>query len=138
MKARHFRDLQVWQRSMGLARDVFRITMQFPKSQTFGLASQMQRVAVSIPSNIAEGHGRLSNRSFALFLSQARGSLNELETQVELARQMGFAEATTSCSLLAEIGEIARMLNALLTAVRQTDRSRVPEAAREERLEKSV
>lgn len=123
MKARHFRDLQVWQRSMRLARDVFSITAQFPKSQTFGLAAQMQRAAVSVPSNIAEGHGRLSNRSFALFLSQARGSLNELQTQIELAHQMGFADGGSCSKAIVEMEEIARMLNALLTAVRQVEGS---------------
>ena len=108
---------------MGLAQDVFRLTGQFPRSQVFGLASQMQRAAVSIPSNIAEGHGRLSNRSFALFLSQARGSLNELQTQIELAHNMGFADDGSCSKVIAETEEIARMMNALLTAVRQADRS---------------
>lgn len=107
---------------MALARDVFQLTAGFPKSQTFGLASQMQRAAVSIPSNIAEGHGRLTERSFALFLSQARGSLNELETQVELSSQMGFANPSICRKLLAEGEELAKMLNALLTAVRKADR----------------
>lgn len=123
MKPRHFRDFQVWQRSMTLARDVYRLTSGFPKSQTFGLASQMQRAAVSIPSNIAEGHGRLTDRSFAVFLSQARGSLNELQTQTELAQQMGFADSKYCGRLLVEMEEIAKMLNALLTAVRRADRS---------------
>jgi four helix bundle protein len=122
MKVRHFRDLQVWQGAMRLARDVFDFTEAFPRSQVFGLTSQMQRAAVSIPSNIAEGHGRLTDRSFAQFLSQARGSLNELETQAELARAMGFASAAASRKLLAEIEELAKMLNALLSAVRGTDR----------------
>jgi four helix bundle protein len=108
---------------MVLARDVYRLTAEFPKSQTFGLASQMQRAAISIPSNIAEGHGRLSDRSLALFLSQARGSLNELQTQTELAQQMGFAEAMSCRKLLVEMEEIAKMLNALLTAVRRANRS---------------
>jgi four helix bundle protein len=118
MKARHYRDLQVWRRSMLLAREVFRVTADFPKAQTFALCSQMQRAAVSVPSNIAEGHGRLSNRSFALFLSQACGSLNELQTQTELAKHLAFADETTCTNLLAEMEQIAKMLNALLTAVR--------------------
>lgn len=118
---------------MVLACDVFRVTTQFPRSQTYGLASQMQRAAVSVPSNIAEGQGRLSHRSFALFLSQARGSLNELETQTELALRIGFAEETGCRKLLAEMEEIARMLNALLTAVRaQSD------GERKKRIEKNV
>lgn len=124
MKARHFRDFQVWQRSMALARDGFGLTESFPKSQLFGLVSQMQRAAVSIPSNIAEGHGRLTDRSFAQFLSQARGSLNELETQIELARQLSFAAPAACQQLMTDANELGRMLNALLTAVRRADRPR--------------
>jgi four helix bundle protein len=124
MKARHYRELLVWQRSMALARDVFRLTEAFPRSQRFGLTAQMQRAAVSIPSNIAEGHGRLTDRSFAQFLSQARGSLNELETQAELSRDMGFANSAACGKLLADMEVLAKMLNALLTAVRSTDGSK--------------
>jgi four helix bundle protein len=113
MKVKHFRDLQVWQRSMALARSVYSLTVSFPKSETFGLTQQMRRAAVSVPSNIAEGRGRLTDKSFALFLSQARGSLNELETQLELSMQLGFAKGTQCSATLREIDEIARMLNAL-------------------------
>ncbi|MGC2639362.1 MAG: four helix bundle protein [Acidobacteriaceae bacterium] len=124
MKARHYRDLQVWQRSMALARNVFRLTETIPKSQLFGLTSQMQRAAVSIPSNIAEGHGRLTDRSFAQFLSQARGSLNELETQIELTRQLGFAAPADCQQLMTDANESGKVLNALLTAVRRADHPR--------------
>ena len=123
MKPRHFRDLQVWQRSMCLTRDVFHFTEAFPRAQMFGLTSQMQRAAIPVPSNIAEGHGRLTDRSFAQFLSQARGSLNELETQAELAHDLGFVTTAACQELLIEIEEIAKMLNALLSAVRRTDRT---------------
>jgi four helix bundle protein len=119
MKTKHFRDLQVWQHSMSLARSVYGLTQGYPQSEVFGLAQQMRRAAVSIPSNIAEGHGRLSDKSFALFLSQARGSLNELETQLELSIQLGFIEAAQCVSAIQKIDELARMLNALLTAVRR-------------------
>ncbi len=91
MENRHFRDLQVWQQSMALARNVYALTEAFPKREVFGLTSQIRRAAVSIPSNIAEGRGRTTEKSFALFLSQARGSLYELETQMELAGELGFA-----------------------------------------------
>ncbi len=107
---------------MTLARDVFRLTESFPKSQMFGLTSQMQRCSVSVPSNIAEGHGRMSDKSFGLFLSQARGSLNELETQLELAQQLEFAKPDQCKRLLQEIKEVGKMLNALLTAVRHRER----------------
>lgn len=104
---------------MTLARDVYHFTACFPKSEAFGLTAQMRRSAVSVPSNIAEGHGRVTDRSFGVFLSQARGSLNELETQAELAAQLEFAGPDESKSLLREISEVARMLNALMATVRK-------------------
>jgi four helix bundle protein len=122
MKTRSFRDLQVWQRSMALARNVYRLTESFPKSQLFSLTSQMQRCSLSVPSNIAEGHGRTTDRSFGVFLSQARGSLNELETQVELAQTLQFAKPEECSPVLQEIREIGRMLNALLASVRYHER----------------
>jgi four helix bundle protein len=122
MKTPSFRDLQVWQRSMALARDIYRLTESFPGSQLFALTSQMQRSFLSVPSNIAEGHGRTTDKSFAVFLSQARGSINELETQVELAHALQIVRAEPCSRILEEIGEIGRMLNALLTAVRHPKR----------------
>lgn len=80
MKMRDFRDLKVWRRSMLLAEEVYAATRDFPKDELFGLVGQLRRAAVSIPSNIAEGHGRASDKNFALFLTQARGSLCELQT----------------------------------------------------------
>jgi len=114
MKTCHFRDLQVWQRAMSLARNVYVLTDSFPRTETFGLCQQMRRAAVSVPSNIAEGHGRLTDKSFALFISQARGSLNELETQMELSVQMGLAQGSSCSVTMDEIDELRRMLNALL------------------------
>lgn len=82
----------------------------------------MRRSAVSVPSNIAEGHGRTTDRSFAPFLSQARGSLNELETQIELAGQLGLAKPRACKEVLAEINEVARLLNGLLIVVQRDAR----------------
>jgi four helix bundle protein len=118
MRHGHFRDLQIWQRSMALARDVYTLTGSFPQSETFGLVQQMRRAAVSVPSNIAEGHGRGSDKSFALFLRQARGSLNELETQMELARQLHISREVDYSSVLQEIDEIERMLTAFVSSLR--------------------
>jgi four helix bundle protein len=98
---------------------VYTATRQFPKEELFGLARQMRRAAVSVPSNIAEGQGRDSDRSFALFLSQARGSLYELETQTELARNLGMLPLQQAQGLLAKAGEINRMLNALRSTLRR-------------------
>jgi four helix bundle protein len=116
-RTRHFRDLLVWQKSMQLARDVYRDTASFPKSEVFGLSNQMRRAAVSIPSNIAEGHGRLSDRMLRVFLAQARGSLFELETQTELARDLKFMQAEAADKLLAQAREISKMLNGLISVL---------------------
>ena len=89
-----YRDLVVWQKSMRLVADVYRLTPTFPDSERFGLTSQLQRAAVSIPSNIAEGQGRLATKEFRQFLGIARGSLKELETQLLISIDLGYAEAT--------------------------------------------
>ncbi|MGA8528364.1 MAG: four helix bundle protein [Acidobacteriaceae bacterium] len=83
----------------------------------FGLYSQIRRAAVSVPSNIAEGRGRMTDRSFALFLSQARGSLYELQTQIELAGDLGFLDKRRGEEITAEAGEISAMIHALLATL---------------------
>jgi len=80
-----FRDLHVWQRSMELAVAVYRLTQAFPREELYGLTSQLRRATVSIPSNIAEGQGRLNTREFRQYLGVARGSNCELQTQLEIA-----------------------------------------------------
>lgn len=121
MNTRNFHDLLVWQRSMGLARQIYALTAEFPKSELFGLSNQLRRAAVSVPSNIAEGHGRLTDKGFAAFLGQARGSLYEMQTQIELAGDLGFLSAENAQILMTEATDIARMLNGLLSAVRAKD-----------------
>jgi four helix bundle protein len=124
MRTKRFRDLLVWQRSMRLAEAVYLRTREFPIEERFGLTSQMCRAAVSIPSNIAEGQGRDSDRSFALFLSQARGTLFELETQIDLARNLGLLDAEQAKALLADAAEIGRMLHGLRAVLRHPEHSR--------------
>jgi len=80
-----FRDLIAWQKAMAMAREVYRLTRPMPAEERFGLTSQMRRAAVSVPSNIAEGYGRQSTDDYLRFLRMARGSLAELDTQIELA-----------------------------------------------------
>lgn len=122
MKTRRFRELLVWQQSMSLAREVYAVTKGFPRDETFGLTSQLRRAAVSIPSNIAEGHGRLSDKSFAVFLSQARGSLFEVETQLELAAGLGYFQSERLAVLLSQCETITRMINGLLKSIREQSR----------------
>jgi four helix bundle protein len=114
MRTRHFTELLVWQRAMGLARSVYEVTENFPKREMFGLCSQLRRAAVSVPSNIAEGHGRLSDQLFRTFLAQARGSLFEVQTQLMLSADPGFLEGERSGVLVDECAQITMMLNGLL------------------------
>ena len=115
------RDLNVWKESMLLAEMIYKWTESFPQREIFGLASQMRRAAVSVSSNIAEGAARNSSREFANFLSISRGSLAELETQVELAVRFGFAADRRVVD--AKIELCGRMLSALLASIRARIRS---------------
>jgi len=105
----------VWQKAMILARDIYQVTRAFPREEIYGLTSQLRRAAVSVPSNIAEGHVRLSDNSFRLFLSQARGSLFEVETQLQLAADLNYCNPEDHSRLVIACDEIARMTNGLLT-----------------------
>jgi len=112
-----YRDLIVWKKSMSLVLDVYRSTNSFPKTETYGLATQLRRASVSIPSNIAEGQARLSTMEFKQFLGHARGSLMEVETYILLAQELGYLERDQSESLLAGSAEVGRILNGLLNSL---------------------
>jgi four helix bundle protein len=107
------RDLVVWQKAMTLVSDIYRATRNFPKDELYGLTGQIRRAAVSVPSNLAEGHGRNSRKEFRQFIGQARGSLTELETQLEIARNLGYLPPANASELLSQATEIGRMLNGL-------------------------
>ena len=118
-KRRDYRDLVLWQRAIELAADVHQVTLKLPRHETFGMAAQIRRSAVSIPSNIAEGSGRRTTREFIAFLHIARGSLSELKTQLFLAQRVGYlddADVTTTDSLSDEVG---RLLNAVIRGLRR-------------------
>ena len=110
---RGHRDLVVWQKAMVLVTDIYRVTRAFPKDELYGLSAQLRRAAVSVPSNLAEGHGRTSRREFHQFIGNARGSLTEVETQLEIAKNLGFLEQSAAADLLDKTSEVARMLNGL-------------------------
>jgi four helix bundle protein len=112
-----YRDLVVWQRAMALVSAVYKLTSSFPESERFGLTSQIRRAAVSIPSNIAEGQGRLATKEFRQFLGIARGSLKELETQLLISIDLTYAEAAEVAACLGLADEVGRMLNALIKAL---------------------
>ncbi len=112
-----YRDLQAWQKAIELVSEIYSCTAAFPKEEIYGLNAQLGRVAVSIPSNIAAGEGRSSDKEFALFLHHARGSVFEVETQLTIANRLGFLGEAEAEKLCESVGQIARMLNGLISAV---------------------
>ena len=116
-----YRDLLVWQKSMDFAEHVYRVLRKFPQEERYALCDQLRRAVVSIPSNIAEGRGRDTSRDFAHFLTLARGSLNEVATQLELATRLGYMKSGTG--LYEETEEIRKMLNAMIRRLRQNEKN---------------
>lgn len=110
-----YKQLIVWQKSIVLTKSVYEATRVFPKEELFGLTSQMKRAAVSIPSNIAEGSRRVSKKDTNNFYGIAFGSASELETQIEIAYQLGFLDEQIYNELLSLLTEILKMLNKLTT-----------------------
>jgi four helix bundle protein len=113
-----YRDLKVWQAGMRLAKRVYELSSTFPNDERFGLTSQMRRAAVSVPSNIAEGHARNTNSEMIRFCGISLGSLAEIETQLLLAADLGFADAREVDDLLTLTEEIGRMLHGLIRSNR--------------------
>ncbi|MBV8052221.1 MAG: four helix bundle protein [Acidobacteriaceae bacterium] len=112
-----YKDLIVWQKSKALATEIYRCTEPFPKTELYGLTSQLRRAAVSIPSNIAEGQGRLTRGEFQQFLGHARGSLLELETQLGIAVDLNYLDNSAFDHLESRIAEVSRLLNGLLESL---------------------
>ncbi|MBS1625027.1 MAG: four helix bundle protein [Bacteroidetes bacterium] len=104
-----YKDLKVWQKSLDLVVEVYKATADYPKDERFGLISQTQRCAVSIPSNIAEGAGRNSDKEFVQFLAISNGSSYELETQVLVAERLSFISKEKSDALCEKLDEIQKM-----------------------------
>jgi len=109
-----YRDLIVWQKSMALVAEVYQLTAKYPKTEIFGLVSQSRRCAVSIPSNIAEGRTRGSRKDFRQFLIIAQASGAELETQIELAKNLKFLSAQDSEKAEAVLLEVMKMLSSII------------------------
>ncbi len=117
MVVHSYRDLIAWQKSMDLVTEIYRCTQAFPKTETYGLISQLRRAAVSVPSNIAEGHARLSTGEFRQFLGHALGSLVEIETQILIAHHLGYVDSKKSEDLLGRTTEVGKVLNGLLRSL---------------------
>lgn len=115
-----YRDLIAWQKAMTLVTEIYRATMSFPQDELYGLRSQLRRAAVSVPSNIAEGQARFSPGEFRQFLSHARGSLVEVETQLMIAEALGYLRRDESHSLLSRAAELGKILNGLASSIRKS------------------
>lgn len=115
---RSYRDLTVWQKSLDLTQALYARTKSFPKEEIYGLTSQMRRCAVSVPSNIAEGHARNSTKEFLHFLGISQGSLAELETQIEIAARLTYLTPQYRAELFQLSEEIGKMLRALIRSLR--------------------
>ncbi len=113
-----FKDLTLWQEAMELVVDIYKATRLFPKSEVYGLSSQMQRATVSIPSNIAEGNQRNSTPQFLQFISIARGSLGELETQIILAFRLDYLDKNKQDELLVRVAKIGRLMGGLIKSLK--------------------
>ncbi|MCR4256471.1 MAG: four helix bundle protein [Candidatus Uhrbacteria bacterium] len=118
MAAGDYRELIVWKKSMDFVEKLYKATRSFPREEMYGLSSQMRRAAVSIPSNIAEGKRRMSGPELRRFLLIAFGSGAELETQLEIARRVGYLSLEDERVLGTDLSEIMRMLNALIGSSR--------------------
>jgi four helix bundle protein len=113
------KDLILWQKALDLAVAVHEVSVAFPKSEIFGLVSQIRRAAVSVPSNIAEGSARRTTREFIAFLHIARGSMAEVETQLLLAQRVGYVSNERLTVLQARLDEVGRIMNAVITGLRR-------------------
>jgi len=110
------KDLDVYKKSLDLVVDVYKMTRSFPKEEKYGLCSQLQRAAVSIPSNIAEGAARKNDKEFIQFLHIALGSAAEIETQVEISKRLGYIR---NISITDKVTDIRRMIQGLVTYLRK-------------------
>lgn len=118
VSVKSYEDLIVWQKGKVLAVEIYRISKLFPKEELYGMTSQLRRSSVSIPSNIAEGHGRSSTAEFVRFLEIARGSLYETLTQLDICREVGLLADSQYSPLREQAKEIEKMLNSLLSKLR--------------------
>jgi len=114
---RKHQGLLVWQQAMVLVKSVYAVTTDFPKQEVFGLVSQMRRAAISVPSNLAEGAGRSSKKEFLQFLSIARGSLNELDIQLLIAKDLGYPNETEAIDTL--IDRVLALIGGLINSERK-------------------
>ena len=115
-----FRDLIIWQRGINLVKDVYKETRNFPKEELYGLTNQIRRSAISIPSNISEGHIRQHRAEFRQCLNIALGSLAELETQIIIARELNYLSIEKSENLIDQMSSLGKMMRGLMKKLIKT------------------
>ena len=120
MGFKSYRDLEVWQKAMDVVVMCYQITKRFPKSETYGLTGQLQRAAVSIPANIAEGRERQHRKEFLQHPSIAYSSLAELETHVQIAQRLSYINLNQLKQVLDRTAEIGRMINGLRRSIEKS------------------
>jgi four helix bundle protein len=113
-----YRDLIAWQKAMNFVMEVYAVTKAFPRDEVYGLATQLRRAAVAIPTNIAEGQARFSANDFFYFLGRARGSLVEVETQILIAQNLAYFTPEKGQELLDKAAELGRIMNGLIASIR--------------------
>jgi four helix bundle protein len=123
-----YRDLLVWQKAKSLAVEIYRTTESFPGVERYGLVSQLRRAAVSVPSNIAEGQGRSTPGEFTQFLGNARGSLLEMATQLEISNDLGFITDTKYVEIDKRLRDVLGLLNLLITSINKQRRGQTSRA----------
>jgi four helix bundle protein len=119
MGATNYRDLLAWQRAMDLVEGVYNVSKCWPPTETYGLVNQIRRAAVSIPSNVAEGQDRTSDREFLQFLSVAHGSLREVETQLLISKRLGYTTQHDVETLIEQAAEVGRLMQGLIRRLRR-------------------
>ena len=117
MKVRNYQELIAWQKAMDLVEEIYEASKSFPREELYALTSQIRRAGVSIPSNIAEGQGRLTTPDFLRHLSIAYGSLREVETQILIAGRLRYVHATTVERVMRGASEVGRLLNGLMSSL---------------------
>ena len=131
MSVQSYKDLIVWRKAIDMVDMIYQITRNFPKEELYGLTNQLRRAAVSIPSNIAEGHARASTAEFLRFLSIARGSLAEVETQLLIAQRLGYLTNDQLTPILSLQIEINKMTNGLMAKLVPSPSSLAPATTKE-------
>jgi four helix bundle protein len=132
-EVKHYRDLTVWQKSMDLVVEIYRLSKRFPADEHWGLTSQIRRAAVSIPANIAEGNGRVYRADYVRFLSIARGSLREVETQLQIAVRLEYLPRQDAIQVWNLLQEVGRLITGLIKSLdnRNGGNGKVSEASEE-------